>query len=127
MTRHYCIESITKRLHRLGVPFAQHFARALIALLTARKITLHHIVNLMPEEEKSEAKRMQLRRCLDHPSLELSVWAKAIAALLPKGKWVLALDRTEWKRGKTIVNLLVLSVVVYGCAVPLLGRALIMV
>lgn len=124
MTRRYCIESITKRLHKLGVPFAQHFARALIALLTARKITLHHIVNLMPGEEKSEAKRMQLRRCLDHPSLELAVWAKAIAALLPKGKWVLALDRTEWKRGKTIINLLVLSVVVYGCAVPLLWTAL---
>ena len=63
---------------------------------------------------------MQMRRCLDHPSLNPDIWAKVIATLLPKGKWVLALDRTEWKRGKTCINLLVLSVVVYGSAVPLL-------
>lgn len=74
----------------------------------------------MPGETNLEANRMQMRRCLDHSSLNPEVWAKIIAALLPKGKWVLALDRTEWKRGTTSINLLVLSVVVYGSAVPLL-------
>jgi hypothetical protein len=39
---------------------------------------------------------------------------------LPRTKWVLALDRTEWKRGETTINLLVLAVVTLGCAVPLL-------
>jgi len=40
--------------------------------------------------------------------------------LLPRTKWILALDRTEWERGDTTVNLLVLAVVTQGCAVPLL-------
>ena len=120
MARPYSTESIAAHLHALGLPFSEHFARAIVALLTAKKISLHQIVKLMPGKQNAEANRMQLRRCLDHESLDRDAWAKIIAALLPKGKWLLALDRTEWKRGKTTVNLLVLSVVVYGCAVPLL-------
>jgi len=74
----------------------------------------------MPGEQNPEANRQQIRRCLDHETMPQEVWAQVIAALLPREKWILALDRTEWKRGKTTINLLVLAVVVHGCAVPLL-------
>ena len=120
MTHAYSIESVQARLDALGLPFPEHFARALVALLTARKISLHHVVHLMPAQKHPEANRMQIRRCLDHPSMTPQVWAKAIAALLPQGKWIRALDRTEWERGDTTINLLVLAVVTHGCAVPLL-------
>ncbi len=120
MTQTYSTESIRERLDALGLPFAQHFARALVALLTARKISLHQVSQLMPGEQNPEANRQQIRRCLDHESMDPHAWARAIAALLPRTKWVLALDRTEWKRGDTTSNLLVLAVVTHGCAVPLL-------
>lgn len=120
MTHPYCIESLQEKLKQLGLPFADVFARALAALLTARKISIHQITHLMPGECNAEANRQQIRRCLDHETLDESVWARAIAALLPKQPWVLAMDRTEWKRGQTTINLLVLAVVVHGCAVPLL-------
>jgi Transposase DDE domain len=120
MTRPYSINAIVSRLQKLGLPFAKHLARALVALLTGKKISLQHVVDLMPGKQNPEANRMQMRRCLDHQELNLEVWARAIAALMPKGAWILALDRTEWKRGQTTINLLVLSIVVYGSAVPLL-------
>jgi hypothetical protein len=127
MSLAYSTESLAQSLHQLGLPFAEFFARALVALLTARKISLHrfaelryHIAHLMPGEHDLEANRQQLRRCLDHEILTQQVWTLAIAALLPRAKWTLAIDRTEWKRGKTTVNLLVLAVVVHNCAVPLL-------
>jgi hypothetical protein len=120
MTQSYSIESVEERLDALGIPFSLHFARALVALLTARKISLHQVVHLMPGAQNPEANRQQMRRCLDHPTLTQTVWSQAIAALLPRTKWILALDRTEWKRGDTKINLLVLAVVTYGCAVPLL-------
>ena len=123
MTQTYSTESLTQRLRLLDLPFAEFFARALVALLTARKISLHQIAHLMPGELNPEANRQQLRRCLDHETLTAEAWAHTIAALLPhspRTKWILALDRTEWKRGKTTINLLVLAVVVHGCAVPLL-------
>lgn len=120
MSRSYSTEDLAQSLHRLGLPFALFFARALVALLAARKISLHHIAHLMPGGNDLEANRQQLRRCLDHETLTPQVWTLAIAALLPRAKWTLALDRTEWKRGKTTINLLVLAVVVHKCAVPLL-------
>jgi hypothetical protein len=124
MTHSYCIESVESRLADLGIPFSRHFARALVALLTGRKISLHQVTHLMPGQQNAEANRQQLRRCLDHESLSQDVWSQAIAALLPRDKWVLALDRTEWKRGKSPTNLLVLAVVVHGCSVPLLWTVL---
>jgi hypothetical protein len=120
MTQTYSIESVEERLVALGIPFSVHFARALVALLTGRKISLHQVTHLMPGKQNAEANRQQLRRCLDHECLTQAVWSQAIAALLPRDKWVLALDRTEWKRGEITTNLLVLAVVVHGCSVPLL-------
>ncbi len=120
MTQTYSTESLQNQLDLLGMPFAEHFARALVALLTGRKISLHQVTQLMPGEQNPEANRQQLRRCLDHDTLAQENWSRAIAALLPRAPWILALDRTEWKRGDTTTNLLVLAVVAYGCAVPLL-------
>lgn len=81
----------------------------------------------MPGQQNPEANRQQIRRCLEHDSLTTESWTLAIASLLPKGKWILALDRTEclhtlvkWKRGDTTINLLVLAVVVHDSAVPIL-------
>ncbi len=124
MSHGYSIESVEARLESLDLPFAEHFARALVALLTARKISLHHVAQLMPGEQNPEANRQQIRRCLDHETLSWETWARAIAALLPRMKWTLALDRTEWRRGETTVNLLVLAVVTHGCAVPILWRVM---
>ncbi len=124
MTQAYSIEPIEHQLQALGLPFAPHFARALVALLSARKISLHQVAHLMPGNQNPEANRQQLRRCLDHETTTADAWTRAMAALLPQGKWVLALDRTEWKRGATTINLLVLAVVVHGCAVPLLWSVL---
>lgn len=124
MTHPYSTESLQVRLQALGLPFAQPFARALVALLTARKISLHQVTGLMPGEQNPEANRQQIRRCLDHESLTPQSWTHAIAALLPRTKWILAWDRTEWKRGDTTLNLLVLAVLVHGCAVPLLWKGM---
>jgi len=116
----YSTESIAQKLSELGLPFAEHFARALVGLISGRRISLQRVAEKMPGCQDAEANRQQIRRCLDHETLVPEGWARTIAALLPRGKWVLALDRTEWKRGDTTINLLVLAVVVHGCAVPLL-------
>jgi hypothetical protein len=120
MTQPYCTESLQQQLATLGLPFPDIFARALVSLLTARKISLQHVAHLMPGEQNAEANRQQIRRCLDHEALTDDVWTRALAALLPSSPWILALDRTEWRRGDTTINLLVLAVVIHGCAVPLL-------
>ena len=129
MTRPYCIESRQEKRKQLGLHCPDVFDRALAALLTARNISIHQMTHLMPGEGNADANRQQIRRCLDQDTRDESVWTKAIAALLPKQPWALAMDRTEWKRGQTTLNRRVLAVVgqfrretscVHGCAVPLL-------
>lgn len=120
MPQPYCTESLQQQLATLGLPFPDIFARALVALLTARKISLQQVACLMPGEQNAEANRQQIRRCLDHETLTDDVWARAMADLLPSSPWILALDRTEWRRGDTTINLLVRAVVIHDCAVPLL-------
>src|SRR5262249_16787875 len=78
------------------------------------------IANAMPGEARPESQAMRLRRYLDLPQLRLA-FARTLTALLPlPAPWVLALDRTNWERGETEVNLLTLAVVVGKTAVPLL-------
>jgi len=49
------------------------------------------------------------------------VTAKLLASILPSNeKWVLTMDRTNWKLGKSNVNLLVLGVAYKGMAIPLI-------
>lgn len=47
-----------------------------------------------------------------------------IMGLEAQEKWVLALDRTEWKWGKTHLNILLLGVAYKGIAVPLFWKVL---
>jgi hypothetical protein len=121
MTQTYSTETIAKQLQEIDVPFADCVARALVGLLTARKASVQSIANLMPGDVSTEAKRQQIRRFLDQPVLAQHRWARVLANLLPtSAPWVLAIDRTEWTLGQEPINLLVLSVVCAGCAVPLL-------
>lgn len=62
-------ETVQEQLAVLGLPFLEHFARALVALLTVRKISLHQVTQLMPGEQNPEVNRQQIRRCFDHESL----------------------------------------------------------
>ena len=43
----------------------------------------------------------------------------AVSHFLPEGPWILALDRTNWQFGDQDINILTLSVVTGGIAVPL--------
>ena len=42
-----------------------------------------------------------------------------LSSFLPKKKWVLSMDRTNWKFGKVDINILMLSVAYKGMAIPI--------
>ncbi len=71
--------------------------------------------------EVSSAYR-RLARFFQHVRLDGSCFARLIVALLGLeriGAWDLALDRTNWKLGKTHINILMLGVLWRGVCVPL--------
>jgi transposase len=50
---------------------------------------------------------------------QLALAILSMYGLNSEGKLILALDRTNWRYGKEDINLLVLSVIVKGCGIPL--------
>lgn len=122
MTLPYCIQEIQQQLETLPLPNPKFLADFLVALITCQKVTLKKIANAMPGEAKPASQEQRIRRYLDLPRLCL---APALVNLLPEpAPWTLALDRTNWKRGETDINYLVLAVLVGNTAVPLLWRVL---
>ena len=118
MTPPYCIQQIQKTITSLPLPNPAFLADFLVGLLTCQSACFAKIAQSMPGEAKPASQQMRLRRYLDLPQLHFT---PALAALLPHpSPWVLALDRTNWSRGQTDINLLTLAVIVGKTAVPLL-------
>ena len=72
-----------------------------------------------------ESKYRRLKRFLTEAKIDYAVFATLLIAILkPKGKYILALDRTEWKYGKVWVNILTLSIVYENTAIPIFWQTL---
>ncbi len=56
---------------------------------------------------------------LDKFSFDKKIIAQMLSSFLPKERWVLAIDRTNWKFGKVHINILMLSVAYKGMAIPI--------
>ena len=103
------------------LPNSNFLASFLVALLAVQHVTLHRIACAFPSCAKPASNLKRIGRFLDDWRITPEAFARALAALMPVPKpWILALDRTDWKLGKTSLNLLVLAVVHKGTAFPLL-------
>jgi len=62
MTQTYSTETIANQLATLGLPFTDLLARALTALLSGRKATVHQITTLLPGPQAQKAQSAQAKR-----------------------------------------------------------------
>lgn len=115
----YSTKHIATILQEMDTPYQDFLARALVALIVGRKAVINQISKLMPGKANPEANRQEMRRFLGQPSMTPERWAKIIAGFLPKFAWTLAMDRTNWKIGKSIINILYIAVIYNGVAIPL--------
>ena len=100
-------------------------ASFLIAIIQQNTSNLARLANVLDLNAKKESKYRRLKRFLEHTEIDYAVFATLIIAILkPKGKYILALDRTEWKYGKVWVNILTLSVVFGNTSIPIFWQTL---
>jgi hypothetical protein len=91
----------------------------IVSIITLGRVNLKKIAtNLNPKESK-EVNYRRLSRFFQYFRFEKSLMAKLLSSFLPKGQWVLSMDRTNWKFGKVHINILMLSVAYKGMAVPI--------
>jgi hypothetical protein len=86
-------------------------------------VCMYRLAAHVPSEAKIESIRQRIRRFFVSITLTDIAVAKFIVSFLCLGEkrnpWILQIDRTNWEYGKTIHNLLVLSVLWQGVAIPL--------
>ena len=97
----------------------------LIGLANGRTVNLGHLASQFPGSALHASSYRRLQRFFQHVRLDGDVVARLIICLLDlKGPKLLALDRTNWKLGKTDINFLVLAIVTRRFKVPLMWSLL---
>ncbi len=103
----------------------EFLAALLIAIIQQNTSNLAKLATILDLSATKESKYKRLKRFLKDAPIDFDVFAKLIIAIVkPEGKWVLALDRTEWKYGKVWVNILTLSIVYGNTAIPIFWQTL---
>jgi len=92
----------------------------LIALIRVRTVNLAEIATGLSSEAKVASRYKRLQRFfrefeVDYESIALMV----VKVMKIPEPWVISIDRTDWKFGKTVFNVLTLGVVHHGIAFPL--------
>ena len=98
------------------------FVQMLLALFTTRTINLNRlacVINSSAAEQSSRYRRLQ--RFFAGFTIDFEMIAGFILGLffVAGGKWYLTMDRTNWKWGKSNINILTLGIVYKGAAIPI--------
>lgn len=99
----------------------ESLAIMLAGLANGRTVNLSHLASQFPGQALHASSYRRLQRFFQYVRLDGHVVAELIVRLLGlKGPKLLALDRTNWKLGKTDINILVLAIVTRRFKVPLM-------
>jgi hypothetical protein len=94
-------------------------------LFCVRTINLTQIATAFQTDAKEASAYRRIRRFFATFSFDVSLIVSLILRIFPlEGKFLLILDRTNWKWGKTPINILMLSVAYQGISIPLFWASL---
>jgi len=105
------------RLHTL--------ARLIILLVNVRTVNLTHIAAQFSSTARTSSSYRRLQRFFQFVRLDEDWLAQLIVRLLKLNPpWILCMDRTNWKIGRSNVNILMLAVVTRRVRIPLMWTML---
>jgi hypothetical protein len=98
----------------------------IVAMLRHRTVNLVKLSAEAPGGLLAESLYRRFQNFFLHFVMPFDDIARLVVEKLPRpeGGWVLSMDRTNWKFGRTHINLLVIALVVGKVAVPVVWRAL---
>lgn len=101
-------------------------ANLIIALLKTRTVCLTDIATALSGKVKTESKYKKLQRFFRFYEMDINSVSRMVAAILPisKERWTLSIDRTNWKLGKSNINILCLGICYMGVCFPVVWISL---
>lgn len=113
------LEGILTPHVRLGKSRLETLCLLVVGLLGARTVNLGHIATTRGGRAQPASTYRRLQRFFQHVRLEPDWAVPMLAAMIGAERWILALDRTNWKIGRAEVNFLVLAAVTRRLRIPL--------
>lgn len=101
-------------------------ANMIIALIKVRTVCLTEVATALSGKAKKDSKYKRLQRFFRFFPMDYESVSRIVANMLPifKDKWILSIDRTNWKLGKTNINILVLGICYLGVCFPIVWISL---
>ncbi len=95
------------------------------SIIRSRSVNMQKVAENIEGNAKVESNYRRIQRIFKDQYIDYDMTARLLSSVLPDDKkWVLCMDRTNWKLGKSNINLLVLAVSYKGMAIPLLWKFL---
>lgn len=95
-------------------------AQMLRSIIAVKTVNLTQIASCFYSNVKIDSSYKRIQRFLRFFDFDLSIIVKIVIALFPMPrKIILIIDRTNWKWGKSHLNLLVLSIAYHGVSIPI--------
>ena len=105
-------------INKARLKLISHF---ICALCKVQTVTFSKLANAFDSTSKAESSLRRIQRFISGFALDGDLIAKLVFSLLPKQeKYILSIDRTNWKFGELDINIFMLGVVYQGVAFPLL-------
>lgn len=97
------------------------FVKMLLALMVTRTINLSKLACIFPSGTQKSSHYRRLQRFFAKFTIDYDQIAGFIFYLffIGNGQWYLTVDRTNWKWGKSDINILTLAVAFKGTAIPI--------
>jgi len=120
------LESALKKHLIMNAARISFVAGFIIALLRTETVNFNKIALALPGNANKESKYKQIQRFFRKYPLDLDMIAKLIVAIISNkiSRWIISIDRTNWKFGKKNINILTVGIAYMGNAFPLIWAAL---
>ncbi len=102
------------------------FCVLILGVLNSRTVNLTHLSSAFPGEAETSSNYRRLQRFFQQVRLDYNGIARFIVQFMgiSDQKWLLSVDRTNWKFGKKNINILMIAVAYKGVAIPLMWTVL---
>jgi len=91
----------------------------IIAIIKLGRVNLKKVAPLINPLRSKKTNYRRLNKFFQYFKTDISIVSK-LMSFLPKEKWVLTMDRTNWRFGEKDINILMLAVAYKGIAIPLM-------
>ena len=92
----------------------------IVSLIKVKTVNLTQVALALNPQVNAASNYRRLQRFFAEFAVDFDMLSRFMVALLPIEKFILTLDRTNWKLGKADINLLVLAIAYKGIAFPVM-------